>query len=578
MRGATAGGPGSGTEWSRSDSRRLNELARKYPSKEHKEIKARCKLIAASLPGRTAKMVARKLRSLQESRVKNREIDAAMRVAAADLSNKELVTFAAIRMHVDSWTESESVRYTHDERAQCDQVDRLTRSIIDTFSAQPEGAATGLRSDEMRAFSEVVGNRWLSTRARTLHKLAELVKRGATLVGKDEVRRFVRVDLYPDRSRSRKISDTDIDTMIAAAGGGTDLSLAATVHVVGSLRVRAVRDGASSGRRRTPARAGRLAAGLRKGADFTTQMHSLLGALGDASTRVPKTSVATRVAALELSSKVDEELRREFTRQLSAAEGRWALAGDTDGDGSEGDGGTVRLGALLALLGALEAKQLIRAQRRTLRKLIAALAKESVADERALPLRELEAFTPAALGRDALMACVGLEGELSVGGEGVTTTLLALRRRLMQLNTRALEARRSPRRAAAAAAAAATAAAAAAGGDAAPAAEVEAERNDDTMMDSAMAAEESTVDPIDALLAAAQVSTDDDDAEGDAEGAAEGAAEGQRIAARLPSSAEKKRGMSAVHDAKAAHEIAQVSASQDCRYISCESFSSFSLT
>ena len=97
MRGATPGAPGSGAEWSRSESRRLNELARKYPSKKHKEVKARCKLIAAELPKKTAKSVARKLRSLQESRAKNREVDAAMQATAAALAINELVPFVVER-------------------------------------------------------------------------------------------------------------------------------------------------------------------------------------------------------------------------------------------------------------------------------------------------------------------------------------------------------------------------------------------------------------------------------------------------------------------------------------------------
>ena len=326
------------TEWSRADTRRLNELARRFPSREHTDIKARCKLIAAEMPGRTAKDVARKLRSTQASRSKNRKADATMQKGAKALAaGSSGVSFAQLRARVDEWTVAESVRYTHDVDAAVDQVERLTRSIVDSFGAMGSDA---LAPDEMKAFAAVLGNRWLVTRARTLHKLGRRMSEKGGVVGAKELRAFARADLFPDSARSAKVSDEQLDAMLAAAGSGgdgVDTSLAEAVAVMGRLRARAVADGANSGRRsgRRGSGSGTAASGRKRSTPgsalkrarrrnsktlgFTPQMRALLGALGDA--RVPPHIVAKGAEQLSstLSSAVEKELQREYSRQLTAA-------------------------------------------------------------------------------------------------------------------------------------------------------------------------------------------------------------------------------------------------------------------
>ena len=96
---------------------------------------------------------------------------------------------------------------------------------------------------------------------------------------------------------------------------------------------------------------------------------------------------------------------------------------------------------LNALLNALETKQRVRGQRRVLRKLIAAIEKEGGDPERPMPFAEVVAFTPRGMAQPDVRSCLGDAGE---GGE---MTLLAMRRRLVDLNTSALQARRlTPRK------------------------------------------------------------------------------------------------------------------------------------
>ena len=237
---------------------------------------------------------------------------------------------------------------------------------------------------------------------------------------------------------------------------------------------------------------------------------------------------------------------------------------------------------LNALLNALETKQRVRGQRRVLRKLIAAIEKEGGDPERPMPFAEVVAFTPRGMAQSDVRSCLGDAGE---GGE---MTLLAMRRRLVDLNTSALQARRLTPRKSKPAHVPAPALEATSAGAGAPApahdalerhetvlwehGDEAAETEEDAAMEIALQAEEvvaeeaaihhgrastfirdadaehgaaaedetiqdaaastadaGMLDPLDALLASAQVSTDDDgdDDGGDADGAAaEDATEG----------------------------------------------------